>query len=74
MSPVARRGKVVRYLIPLIVAGVLTGCASDVVVLNPRTGERATCPASPLNPWSQQESCIGQHMAQGWKRLEPQQR
>ena len=59
-----------RYLILIIMAGLLTGCARDVVMLNPRTGETATCPASPLNPWSQQEACVGQYIAQGWKRLE----
>src|SRR5215467_3377493 len=30
----------------------LVGCSRDVVMLNPRTGDTAVCPASPLNPWS----------------------
>jgi hypothetical protein len=46
------------------------GCARDVVMLNPRTGETAVCPASPLNPWSQQQACVGDHIAQGWRRQE----
>jgi hypothetical protein len=41
-----------------------------VAMVDPRTGETTTCKASPLNPWSQQESCIGDHIAQGWKRSE----
>jgi hypothetical protein len=58
----------VRYAALIIAAGLLTGCASDVVMLNPRTGESITCPAGPLNPWSQQQACIGDHVAQGWRR------
>lgn len=48
----------------------LFGCARDVVMLNPRTGETTICTASPLNPWSQQQSCIGGHVAEGWRRQE----
>ncbi len=60
----------VRHLVWIGAAGVLTGCAADVVMLNPRTGETATCRESlrGLNPWSQQEACIGDHIAQGWIR------
>ena len=61
-----------RYLTLLIAACLLAGCAGDVVMLNPRTGETMTCRASPLNPWSQQEACVGDHIAQGWKKLESQ--
>ena len=61
-----------RFLLLIAVASLLAGCASDVMMLNPRTGERATCRASPLNPWSQQDACVGEYIAQGWKRLEPQ--
>ena len=59
-----------RYLTLVIVACLLTGCAHDVVMLNPRTDETATCRKSlmGLNPWSQQEACIGDYMAQGWIR------
>lgn len=61
----------VRYL-PMILltiaAGVLSGCAADVVVMNPRTGETAVCGASlwGLDPWSQQEACIGKYIVSGW--------
>jgi hypothetical protein len=59
-----------RYLTLLIVACSLTGCAKDVVMLNPRTGETMICRANALNPWSQQEACVGDHITQGWKRLD----
>jgi hypothetical protein len=56
----------------LIAAAVclLGGCAADVVMVNPRTGETASCPASHggLNPWSQQAACIGDYTAGGWTR------
>ena len=44
--------------------------AEDVALVNPRTGETAVCPASlqGVNPWSQQEACIGDHIAGGWVR------
>jgi hypothetical protein len=60
----------VQYLTLIIAACLLTGCASDVVMQNPRTGETAPCRASlmGLNPWSQQDACIADHIAQGWRR------
>ncbi len=59
-----------RYLTLIVAACVLTGCATDVAMQNPRTGDTATCRASlwGLNPWSQQDSCIADHIAQGWRR------
>ncbi len=57
-----------RYLMLIIAACLLTGCGGDVEMMNPRTGETATCRESPLNPWSQQEACIGGYIAQGWNR------
>jgi hypothetical protein len=54
----------------IIAVCVVMGCARDVVMLNPRTGETTTCRASALNPWSQQETCIGEHIAHGWRKLE----
>jgi len=59
-----------RALALLALACALGGCAADVVMLNPRTGETTTCAASArgLNPWSQQEACIGDHVAAGWVR------
>ena len=51
-------------------AALLTGCAADVVMVNPRTGEAAICRESlrGLNPWSQKEACIGDYIARGWTR------
>lgn len=59
-----------RYLTLIIAACLLAGCAADVVMQNPRTGETATCRASlmGLNPWSQQDACIVGHIATGWRR------
>ncbi len=64
-----------RYLalvLVIAVAAVASGCATDVVMRNPRTGETTTCRASlaGLNPWAQQEACIGDHIAGGWVRAE----
>jgi len=59
-----------RYLALVTAAYVLAGCASDVVMLNPRTGETGICRESlrGLNPWSQKEACIGKYIAEGWIR------
>jgi hypothetical protein len=65
-----KRGVALQYLTLLIAVCVVTGCARDVVMLNPRTGETTTCRASAVNPWSQQEACIGDGIAHGWKKLE----
>jgi hypothetical protein len=59
-----------RYLPLIIATSLLMGCARDVVMLNPRTGKTMTCRVSPLNPWSQQQACIGNRIAEGWKKLE----
>ena len=58
-----------RHVTLVIAACLLAGCARDVVMLNARTGDAVTCHARPLNPWSQQEACIGDLIGQGWKRL-----
>jgi hypothetical protein len=60
----------VRSLALIIAACLLAGCAADVVMVNTRTGEAAICRESlrGLNPWSQKEACIGDHLAQGWTR------
>ena len=49
---------------------LLAGCASDVTLVNPRTGETAVCKESAmgLNPWSQKQACVGSYEAQGWRR------
>ena len=54
----------------IIAACLLTGCAADVVMVNPRTSEAAMCRESlqGLNPWSQKEACIGDYVARGWRR------
>jgi len=64
------RRSLVRSLALIIVACVLTGCAADVVMVNPRTGEAAICTESlqGLNPWSQKEACVGDYTARGWRR------
>ncbi len=64
------RGSRVSYAALIIVACSLTGCAADVVMVNPRTGEAAICRESlrGLNPWSQREACIGDYITQGWTR------
>ncbi len=64
---------VLRYLAAIVVvvlASMSGGCVSDVVLFNPRTGETDTCTASlrGFNPWSQQEACVGDHLATGWVR------
>jgi hypothetical protein len=66
-----RRGRLlVRSPALIIAACLLAGCAADVVMVNPRTGEAAMCKESlqGLNPWSQKEACIGDYIARGWRR------
>jgi len=60
----------VRSLALIFATGFLTGCAADVVMVNPRTREAAVCRESlrGLNPWSQKEACIGHYIADGWIR------
>jgi hypothetical protein len=59
-----------RYLTVIVAACLLAGCAADVVLSNPRTGETVTCRESlrGLNPWSQKEACVGKYTAEGWIR------
>jgi hypothetical protein len=61
-----------RYMGLIAAACVLAGCAADVVMLNPRTGERAVCRESlrGVNPWSQKEACVGHYTAGGWVRVD----
>jgi hypothetical protein len=64
-----------RYLALILliaIPSVLSGCAADVVMVNPRSGQTAMCRASlrGLNPWSQQEACVGEHIADGWVRAD----
>jgi hypothetical protein len=62
------RRLLVGYLTLLTTACLLSGCAADVAMINPRTGEKATCRESlkGLNPWSQKEACVGKYIAEGW--------
>ena len=66
------RPQVVRSVIVMSVACVMSGCAADVVLTNPRTGETVTCTERlrGLDPWSQKEACVGKHIAEGWIRAE----
>jgi uncharacterized membrane protein len=63
------------WIVALLVAAawLLAGCASDVVMVDPRTGARATCHESAhgLDPWSQMEACVGDYMTRGWTRATP---
>jgi hypothetical protein len=59
-----------RYVTLIVVAGVSTGCADDVVMQNHRTGMTQICKESlrGLNPWSQTMACVANYEAQGWTR------
>jgi|SRR5262245_9046498 len=67
---VGKRRVALRHLLAFIALYALPGCARDVLMLNPRTGETTTCRASTLDPWSQQEACVGDHLAHGWRKFE----
>ncbi len=53
-------------VLAVLVACAVAGCAADVVMLEPRTGKTERCHSQPMNPWSQQERCIADHIAGGW--------
>src|SRR5262249_52332740 len=53
---VGKRRVALRHLLAFIALYALPGCARDVLMLDPRTGETTTCRASTLDPWSQQEA------------------
>ena len=57
-----------RYAMLVAAALALAGCADDVSVQNPKTGERLVCRQdhSGLDPWSQTQACVAGHLAQGW--------
>jgi hypothetical protein len=67
-----RRLPLLRYLVLVLGAGVPTGCAGDVVMQNPRTGQTETCQESlhGFDPWSQAMACVEAHEAQGWTRVD----
>ena len=58
-------------MVLFVAATVLTGCGSNVVMQNPRTGATNVCRDSlrGLNPWSQTMACVADHEAQGWVRV-----
>ena len=63
-----------RRLSLLIAILALSGCSEDVALHNPRTGEATTCRAGTLaeiNPWSQVDMCVEDHVAEGWVRDTP---
>lgn len=68
----ARRAPILRYVVLVLAAGVSTGCAGDVVMKNPRTGQTEICQESlrGLDPWSQTMACVANHEAQGWTRVD----
>jgi hypothetical protein len=58
-----------RNLALLIGAFCLAGCSHDVALEYPVTGATATCHAGTLaeiNPWSQLDTCVESHVAEGW--------
>ena len=47
---------------------LLAGCTGGAVLLDPRTGQRFDCDSERRGntPWSQDDACIADHLAQGW--------
>jgi hypothetical protein len=57
------------FLAGLFLAGsALAGCADDLTIRNPKTGDQMVCrqSAQGLDPWSQTQACVADHLAQGW--------
>jgi hypothetical protein len=65
-----RRIPIMSCALLVVVCGMTTGCAHDVVVQNPHTGATETCRESlgGFDPWSQTSACVADHLAQGWTR------
>jgi hypothetical protein len=57
-----------KYFRLCLALALLAGCAEPVTVLNPQTGETVLCKtaASEWNPWSQSDTCVAGHLAEGW--------
>ena len=51
----------------------LGGCVGDVTMREPLTGATETCTESlhGFDPWSQKDSCVAKHIAEGWVRVTP---
>ena len=47
---------------------LLSACASDVALQDPKTGQTAVCRESlrGFNPWSQKDACVVGYLTQGW--------
>jgi hypothetical protein len=58
----------VRFAALIALALLVAGCARDIVMQNPRTGETATCAQSlsGWDPWSQTYACATAKAEQGW--------
>src|ERR1700722_9656442 len=58
----------VRFAALTVLACSIAGCANDVLMQNPRTGETATCAQSLAgwDPWSQTYACAAAKAEQGW--------
>jgi hypothetical protein len=58
-----------RYAALMVFVCSIAGCANDVAMQNPRTGETATCAQSLAgwNPWSQTYACAAAKAEQGWR-------
>jgi hypothetical protein len=67
LPPVTAAGSIRAAAISLA-AMSLAACSSPLVLQNPQTGETVTCTegVGDWSPWSQQQACIGDHIAQGW--------
>jgi hypothetical protein len=57
-----------RYVAVIVLACLTAGCADDIVMRSPRTGETATCAQSlaSWDPWSQTYACAAAKAEQGW--------
>jgi hypothetical protein len=59
-----------RYAVFIAAIFMLGGCGSGVeAVQDPQTGQTVTCTGpgmSDMDPWSQRDACIADHVAQGW--------
>ena len=54
----------------MLAAALLSGCAQDVTMWNPRTNETRVCPGTPggVDPYSQNYACAAGLAAQGWRQ------
>jgi hypothetical protein len=55
----------------ILVAALLTGCAENVTMWNPRTNQTRVCPGSAgaVDPYSQNYACAAGLAAQGWRQI-----